>query len=295
MPMSQNNTNHGSRIMRRRGFTLVEMMVVVVIIIGLLSILVPAITAVTGTAGQVAEKQFLAAIQVGLQAYKLDFSDYPPSWQGSTSYIAGVKVTGWDGGEIMTQAMVGPLGDGGADNSSDQDGTTGKSVDDGHVGYGFTVGGRQYGPYITIKHDNSLAQSANSRWILTMVSSQSKRPFLYYRAVATDMTKSVGDQGVTGKINDSTETNRIWGTNGRFDKEHNGTLDGSDDPVEYWWNSASDKDADAFTFSLRTAEYLLVSPGPDEQFGDKTSDDNVSVPATIRNNLTYDDQVVAGR
>jgi len=261
---------------RARGFTLIEMLVVVVIIIGLLSILVPAITSVPADAGRAAEQKFLAAMQMALAAYNLDFNDYPPS--KVTGDIGGETVTNWDGGEIVVQALIGPL----------------NTAADGHNGYGFKVGGKRYGPYMTIEHENSLVERVAGRWVLTMVSSQSKKPFLYYRAVTTDMTKPNGEQGVTGAINDSTANKRIWGTNGRFDKDHNNTLDASDDPTEFWRNSAPDDEAKSFTMSLRAAKYLLVSPGPDEEFGDNTDDDNPGDPDTYLNNLDYDDQRLTG-
>jgi len=304
---------HGVTAGAPRGFTLVEMLVVVVIIIGLLSILVPAITSVTATAGQVAEKQFLGAIQVALKNYQLDHESYPPSDTtdladdanlttfGMTQDLFHDTYTGpggnvpYQGAELLVQALLGPR---------NSDGTNG----DGLNGYGFKQGGRSYGPYLAIKHENTLvirdSPAPNQPWRLAMVSSQSKAPILYYRADSA---------GATGKFkpaaagSNDPHADNIWGIAGRFNVNdnrflhNNGGGDWTDptdfdfakeDPTDHWYMTAPEQEVESLTFSLRSAQYLLVSPGPDEHFGNK-SYDNTTSASTTQNDLDYDDQILA--
>jgi len=240
---------------RRRAFTLVEMLVVVVIIITLLAILVPIL--IGKIRPNPAEVRMLTSIGFALDAYESDFGDIPPS--DHTQAGPPISFGAWDGGEILTQALVGTLPNG----------------TDGKLGFGFRAGaaltGKSYGPYLDIKHEKSLHERAPGRWVFTVVSSQSMQPVLYYRA---------DPSGTTGDLDSA---NAIWSAGGRFDTDHNDTLDGADDPTDYWSATADADKRRSLTFSMRSAEYLLVSSGYDETFGDAGG------------GIEYDDAYLIGR
>lgn len=71
----------------QRGFTLIEVMVVVVILGILAAIIVPKIMSRPEQARMVKVKQDILAIQSGLDLYKLDNSTYPTTEQGLQALV----------------------------------------------------------------------------------------------------------------------------------------------------------------------------------------------------------------
>ena len=86
--------------------TLVEILVVVGIIALLTGILIPAISMVRKAAREAKQKVQFTAIELGLEAFKNDFGDYPPSdpytWTADTS-----KVQNSSGAQKLAEALVG--------------------------------------------------------------------------------------------------------------------------------------------------------------------------------------------
>jgi prepilin-type N-terminal cleavage/methylation domain-containing protein len=88
----------------RKAFTMVELLTVVVIIALLLGLLIPSISMVRTKAKDTAQKAQLGIISIGLEAFKQDYGDYPPSdWDGNTppeTYTGAQKLAealvGWD-------------------------------------------------------------------------------------------------------------------------------------------------------------------------------------------------------
>ena len=79
--------NAGTAVRRTRGFTLVEIMVVVVIL-GILAVLiVPRVVGRTDEARTVAAKQDVAAIMQALKLYRLDNGRYPTTEQGIAALV----------------------------------------------------------------------------------------------------------------------------------------------------------------------------------------------------------------
>jgi general secretion pathway protein G len=99
---------------RQRGFTLVEIMVVVVII-GILGMLVvPKLLGRTGEARVTAAKTDIATLMQALKLYKLDNQRYPTTEQGLTALVqkptAGPAANGWKEGGYVEKLPKDPWG-----------------------------------------------------------------------------------------------------------------------------------------------------------------------------------------
>jgi general secretion pathway protein G len=97
-----------------RGFTLVEIMVVVVIIGILGALVVPKLLGRTGEARVTAAKVDIAAIMQSLKLYKLDNQRYPTTEQGLQALItkpsSGPAANGWKSGGYMDKLSKDPWG-----------------------------------------------------------------------------------------------------------------------------------------------------------------------------------------
>jgi type II secretory pathway pseudopilin PulG len=114
--------------MRRKGFTLVELTVVIGVIMLLTSILIPMVVKAHRVTVRSRMKADIGAIGSGLEAYRVDQRDYP---RLSLSQD-GVEV---DGAVLLCWALISP----------------GPASQDGADGPGFRLRGRQgttYGPYL---------------------------------------------------------------------------------------------------------------------------------------------------
>ncbi|MBN2453425.1 MAG: type II secretion system major pseudopilin GspG [Candidatus Omnitrophica bacterium] len=74
--------------MRRRGFTLIELMIVVVIIVALASMVVPRLSGRTEQAKKaVAKADIVSNISMGLKLYELDNGNFPTTEQGLNALV----------------------------------------------------------------------------------------------------------------------------------------------------------------------------------------------------------------
>jgi prepilin-type N-terminal cleavage/methylation domain-containing protein len=76
---------------RQRGFTLVEMLVVLGIIAVLVGLLLPAVLAAVNAARRAQMALEISQLATGIEAYKSKFGDYPPSLRGVNGYNAFVR------------------------------------------------------------------------------------------------------------------------------------------------------------------------------------------------------------
>jgi general secretion pathway protein G len=97
-----------------RGFTLIEIMVVVVIMGILAALIVPKLMGRTDDARIIAAKQDIATVMQALKLYKLDNQRYPTTEQGLQALIAkpttGPAADGWKTGGYVDKLPKDPWG-----------------------------------------------------------------------------------------------------------------------------------------------------------------------------------------
>lgn len=100
--------------MAQRGFTLIEIMVVVVIMGILAALVVPKLMGRTDDARIIAARQDIATIMQGLKLYKLDNQRYPTTEQGLQALVAkptsGPEANGWKAGGYLEKMPKDPWG-----------------------------------------------------------------------------------------------------------------------------------------------------------------------------------------
>ena len=114
-PIPHSSRNLNEKVSRRsRGFTLIEIMVVVVIMGILAALVVPKLMGRTGDARIVAAKQDIATLMGALKLYKLDNMHYPSTEQGLQALIAkptsGPTANGWKTGGYVDKLPKDPWG-----------------------------------------------------------------------------------------------------------------------------------------------------------------------------------------
>ena len=97
-----------------RGFTLIEIMVVIVILGILASLVVPKVLGRTDDARVAAAKQDIASIAQALKLYRLDNQRYPTTEQGLQALVAapsaGPPAAGWKTGGYLEKLPKDPWG-----------------------------------------------------------------------------------------------------------------------------------------------------------------------------------------
>ncbi len=117
IPMRNSNAIHSRRELTgsaTRGFTLIEIMVVVVIMGILAALIVPKLMGRTDDARIIAAKQDIATVMQALKLYKLDNQRYPTTEQGLQALIvkptSGPAAAGWKTGGYLDKLPKDPWG-----------------------------------------------------------------------------------------------------------------------------------------------------------------------------------------
>jgi prepilin-type N-terminal cleavage/methylation domain-containing protein len=144
---------------RRRGFTLIEILVIITILGLLIGIAVPAGIMFRRQAARKASLARIALLSGACEMYRSDFDFYPPSdalFHGNLPNPA-TNEERWTGGQLLCLLLTGyapDLDSSGAPTPDgrlnlDAYGTPDLSVDDGKESFGFRIApkGRVYGPY----------------------------------------------------------------------------------------------------------------------------------------------------
>ena len=99
---------------RARGFTLIEIMVVVVIMGVLAALVVPKLLSRTGESKVAAAKVDIATVMQALKLYKLDNQRYPTTEQGLQALLTkpttGPAANGWKSGGYLEKMPKDPWG-----------------------------------------------------------------------------------------------------------------------------------------------------------------------------------------
>ena len=107
-------TDNTCRNSSERGFTLIEVMVVVVIMGILAALIVPKLIGRTDDARIIAAKQDIATVMQALKLYKLDNQHYPTTEQGLQALVTkpttGPAADGWKSGGYIDKLPKDPWG-----------------------------------------------------------------------------------------------------------------------------------------------------------------------------------------
>jgi general secretion pathway protein G len=109
--MNLKNSKNPSRSSSRRGFTLVELLLVLVILGILAAIVVPKFGGRTEQARQTAAVTQISTFGTALNAFEVDTGSYPRGQDGLQQLlVAPADVTGWRGPYLMSDIPLDPWG-----------------------------------------------------------------------------------------------------------------------------------------------------------------------------------------
>ncbi len=175
----------------RRGFTLVELLVVIAIIALLIGILLPALSAVRSRARNLARRAQLESISQACEAYAQDFGAYP-GYFGNSVLNDSTALKSLTSTENLVISLLGRIDDSA---SSPVYTFNGKKIDLDSIGNGpRTDAGQVYGAYFspkegelqevtnTLSPDNDADSIGESEGMRELVDADSGMPILYFRA-----------------------------------------------------------------------------------------------------------------
>ncbi|HWE02705.1 MAG TPA: prepilin-type N-terminal cleavage/methylation domain-containing protein [Tepidisphaeraceae bacterium] len=296
----------------RRGFTLVEMLVVVGIIVVLVGILLPAINKVHTRAIRGRMQLDIQTLVAAMESYKADMRDYPHIDYTDAALVSTAGPPGGlapaasnPGAVTLCTALVGPGGlniDGyGATGI-----TSGTNIPMGSPGFTIRPQGQVYGPYIDVSRfkfitdptmDPTQTNAAGNHESNLCLADRYSHPILYYKAntnaAYTSASTTITGGGFAADVGPGSGSYPYYNY--------------QDNPVAFRWPNEANNSLSLLRFQMMlgdkdhsgmidtaskadglpeipnsTASYLIWSAGPDELFGFDVTDPQ-SGPNTVGN------------
>jgi prepilin-type N-terminal cleavage/methylation domain-containing protein len=252
----------------RRGFTMIEILVVVLIIGLLIALLVPALGWARDRARATSTQQRMGSIAMGLEQYKTDtVGGYPPSWPTlfpAATPPGGAEVAVKSGSVMLAEALLGYL-----DYQYDGAGPANPSATveqpDPALGFRKVTGGkgRVYGPYVNTAGTNLNTTTGTSGSIkvysperVTFIDAYGN-DILYYRAASnlTGVTKLFGTSASIFNSTDNTDSSDVV-------KDPTSPMA----PVKFFKAMGTDSNTAGLAGASGRDSYILISGGKDGKF-----------------------------
>jgi len=265
---------------RKRGFTLVELLIVIMIIGVLMAIFVPTLGKATRRVRMMMTRGMMRDLELGLKAFYRDFGDYPPSNLDKNDYPR-------TGAEKLVYYVRGPVGSGWGVSGG------GRMPFDEHA-----KPTRTYGPYFQADDDQmrfgNVPGENRPKPLAFLDYFAPPGRILYFKPRINDKGKwryHFEDNNLTG----NTETGDSEGkTNFAKDEYFNDCIVASaGEGQEFDPDNIQPEDK----IQYHRSDYLLMSPGPDGRFGAVGKDDEGEIHLIKRSpknpdqyeSITYDD------
>jgi prepilin-type N-terminal cleavage/methylation domain-containing protein len=244
-----------------RGFTLVELLVVMGIIGVLVSLLIPAVTYAYQAARVASTKQTIHSLADGLYAFKADWGMFPPSSKTAGKPGADGRYTQQYGYMNLAMYLIGPQGQGwGYANNQ-----------------GAPFGGaatQQYGPYFQPAKGAEIHVVRDSFPLPPPPNDKVPRGcILYYRFDPNDNTGNPTGTGLFGRF--------AWDDNPPGSTSDTGQGFASDAHFRLSFLYRGYSGVGGTQQRWRSEDFVLVSSGPDRLFGYVTNDDPPVASASL--------------
>lgn len=274
--MTQSETRkHVANRRIRRGFTLIEVLMVVAIIAVLVGLLIVALNKVRGTGERASTEKLMQSIDAGLSQFNADHGFFPPLLDDTIGTGGGGELQPYpvdrsddvDYYSVLTLApyLMG-VGDLNGDGDVDQ-------YDDGLEGAGFRDPGPDRAWGYAYRGTNGNGRAAYWTSKEKLVNQQRQIPgktYGPYVQVSGDRQVAVGKNRAGVPFDRDVRPlfviNDFWGGSIRYYRNWPKVLpqgERLEDHVPVWFGSLAADQVESFRMQARSVEYVLMSEGPD--------------------------------